>query len=56
MKNIRQVDLCREWKKPPVTVSRIVNGTLQSRQLEKKLARKLGVPVAELRKKNHAIN
>lgn len=48
-KGIRQKDLAERWGKPTSTVSRIVNKTLQSRNLEKKLARVCGVTFEELR-------
>jgi len=46
---IKQAQLSRQWKKPPGTVSLIVNRKLQSRALETKLARRLGVSLEKLR-------
>jgi plasmid maintenance system antidote protein VapI len=48
-RGIKQKDLARKWGKPVGTVSRIVNRTLQSRALEIKLARAIGVSLAKLR-------
>jgi hypothetical protein len=48
-KGIRQTDLARKWGKPLGTVSRVVNRTLQSRALETKLARAIGVTLNQLR-------
>jgi ribosome-binding protein aMBF1 (putative translation factor) len=48
-KGITQKDLAHRWNKPQSTVSRIVNRTLQSRALETKLARIIGVKLSELR-------
>jgi len=46
---IRSVDLVREWKEPKSTISMLINRKLVSAELERKLARKLGIKVAELR-------
>lgn len=49
LKGIKQKDLAIKWNKPVSTVSRLVNRTLESRALEIKLARTIGVSLAELR-------
>ena len=48
-KNLRQADLVRRWKLPSCTVAALVNRKFKSDRLEKRLARTLGVKVAELR-------
>lgn len=53
-KGIKQIDLARKWNKPLGTVSRVVNRKLQSRALETKLARTIGVTLAELRGENNS--
>lgn len=48
-KGIRQIDLVKEWKEPRATISMLINRKLKSAELERKLARKLGVSVEQLR-------
>lgn len=48
-KKIKQVDICRAWNKPASTISMLVNRRMKSAALEKRLARKLGITVEELR-------
>jgi transcriptional regulator with XRE-family HTH domain len=48
-RGITQLDLARRWKRPMSTVSMLVNRKMKSRELERKLARALNIPVEELR-------
>jgi hypothetical protein len=48
-KGIRQADLAKKWKRPMGTVCMLVNRRFKSNELERKLARAIGVSVEELR-------
>jgi hypothetical protein len=54
-KGLRQSDLARKWKRPMGTVCMLVNRRFKSKELERKLAREIGVTVEELRGDNHEI-
>ena len=48
-KGIKQSDLAKRWKRPVATVSMLVNRRFKSEELERKLARAIGVKVEDLR-------
>ncbi len=48
-KKLRQSDLCERFNTSPATIHYLIHGKLRSDKLEKRLARVLGVTLAELR-------
>ena len=46
---VTQVRLAEQWKKSPALISLVINRQIKSAAVEKKLARRLGVTLEELR-------
>ena len=48
-RGLTQADLAERWGRPASTVSMIINQKMRSRDLERKLARAIGVRLEDLR-------